>query len=215
MLDERLSMSTRSRALVDGLSASGSTGIRRALHRETSIVEVVRAYVVTSEVVKTSGPSAELIVGADSRSFPERCGEGVVTQIRRGGEVVVVAELTFATRAEREAFSASASLDVGVASGTLSIATQRRTWNGRLSLRIHAFQHGGRPQNLLAVTGGSDAECGLDNLVQCERRLARIREYIGSHDEYGFVRNVTEYPGDLSYTVTPLVNDGSRKRRGN
>lgn len=206
MIEERIAMSAQSRTAAQGFGASGSIRMSRALlSRETSIVEVIRAHVVTREVSQDAAADALApSVSSDDPSFTERCGDGVVTQIRQGGEIIVITELSFATRAERVAFGASGSFSTGLAGGSFQASLQRSSWEGRLSIHMEAYQLGGRPQNLLAALGSDvSGSCSVTNLVACERQVANISNYIASQAEHGFIRNVTDHPADLTYTVTP------------
>ncbi len=200
--------------LFSGSLSAKFTRDTRSTAQSISTVYTNRSHIDTIGLDKTRafGPISTMTPG--SAQWLLNCGDFYLKDIQRGGEIFVLSKMDFATESEKSAFQASAAATYATASADVQASKSSKSFAGRATIHLEAYQRGGEVQRLgtafSGTTGGTEAlaaiNCSFDNLQACTDFLSGAMKYASGGGVNDFPANVKRAPAHLGYTLERWID---------
>jgi hypothetical protein len=137
-----------------------------------------------------------------------RCGDQLLLQRERGGQLFLVYRIDFSSAEAKQEFEGA--VGISVPAGDINSAVNRASsrFEGRASVHVEALQVGGDPTRLSSIlgAGGPDAnagriitECSLTNLAPCGQFMQNAINYASAQTPGSFSEDLRVAPADRTY----------------
>lgn len=152
--------------------------------------------------------SLQWLVDPNAPDWLNRCGDTVLYQRERGGQLYLMYRIDFSSLAARQEFEGSVGVSWPAGSVNTSVQQSASRFVGRASVHVEAFQVGGDVTRLSSVLGGGgpDAaagrvvlDCSMTNLAPCGAFLQSAINYASSQATGSFSDSLRTTPADRSY----------------
>ena len=162
-----------------------------------SITIVYKASVVTGTDLLDES-NIEWLVKKDDQKFFAQCGDTVVRQIKRGGELYLLLRMDFGTESEKVAFQAALGGSYGANEVNAKIEKISKAFSHRAAIHMEAYQYGGNAYLLgTALNSHSAVTCDMSNMTACNQFMESALNYASGK----FPSNISSNSGALQYTL--------------
>lgn len=135
-----------------------------------------------------------------NKMFRLFCGDRLIKSYDEGAGLIFSLVISFSSEEEKKVFENNNQLGFGqfaTITAKIKKTTEDRKTEG--TVRIDAFQYGGKPIELSKILSGSIAVCDITKIEECQNTIKRLVEYASKDFPLQF-----ENKGDQN----PLVNTG-------
>lgn len=130
-------------------------------------------------------PAGFNVINSRPGNVSKFCGSEFVYQIDYGAKLIATMSIEFASRNDRRAFEAEASINVnwllGQTDVSASMATMQQRMGSRTLVKVEAHQTGGRPGELSNILSSQVVECKLNDMQKCLNTFAEIIRYANTN----------------------------------
>jgi hypothetical protein len=205
---ERLGFSLDAKARYKLVSGSARASFSRSL--TTSSLSLGLYYMADYRmgVDRLDQANLQWLVPPGSPDWITRCGDHVLLQREKGGQLYLLYRIDFSSLAAKQEFEATvgANFPAGEVNTTVSRASSR--FVNRASVHVEAFQVGGDVTRLSSIlgSGGPDAgagrvvlECSMSNLAPCGTFMQNAINYASAQTPGSFSDTLRASPADRTY----------------
>ena len=202
-LESSFGFKSSAKAAIGLFSGSARASFAKSTRSSSrSITMVYKASVVTGTDFLDETAINWLVPKEDPKFFSQ-CGDAVVQQITRGGELYLLVRMDFASEAEKMAFETALGGSYGlIGSGSAEVQAASKSFAQRAAVHIEAYQHGGEANRLSHALNPQHAvTCDMANLTACNKFMQSALAYAAGKGRDDFPQNLVRTPAALQYTL--------------
>jgi hypothetical protein len=189
---------------------SGSARARFSRSLTTSSLSVGMFYMADYRmgIDRLDQANLQWIVPPGSPDWINRCGDHVLLQRERGGQLHLLYRIDFSSLAAKQEFEGSVGVNFPAGEVNATVNRSASRFVNRASVHVEAFQVGGDVTRLSSILGGggSDSaagrvviECSMNNLAPCGTFMQNAINYASAQTPGSFSDTLRSSPADRTY----------------
>lgn len=205
---EMLGFSVDAKARFKLVSGSARARFSRSLTNKSLSIGMFYVADYNMGVERLDQANLEWTVDPAAPDFINRCGDHVLQQRERGGQLFLLYRIDFASSEAKQEFEGSVGVNFAAGEVNASVNRASSRFANRASVHVEAFQVGGDVTRLSSIlnAGGPDAnagrvivECNMQNLAPCSQFMQNAIAYASDQSEGSFSQTLRENPADRAY----------------
>ncbi|QRK04746.1 hypothetical protein JQX13_31555 [Archangium violaceum] len=186
------------------LDASAKANFSRSAESKSLSISLYYVADYNFEVEELDQSTLQWNVAPSRSDFLQVCGDQFAWRRQRGGMLMLLYRIDFATEKDKQDFEASVNVSAtGAGSVNSSVETHASRFRGKAAVHVEALQVGGDVAALSSFLGGSSSgdgrtavDCNMDNLAACGQLMSNGITYAQSSS---FINGIRSNPADRQY----------------